>query len=345
MHVVICFKSFARSCVLAALVLLVGCVGDAERGNPLDPMSGNFDDAGAVAGTITSFFAPFQGIEGVRVRLMPLTGGEERVGVTDPSGRFSLSNIPAGAFQISTDADGFEAALDTVTVLLGQLVEVTIPINGIPTVEITAIHTENLDRWFPQDPIFQLVVEASVDDPDGLGDVGEVRFNIPALGFSDTLRVVVGEPGVYGRIFSETELPVSSQDLLGLPLHVEATDNQGVQGSTPAVQIVRIIASFPQGIDPTASDIVGPQPTLVWRMFDLPYSFTNRVDISFVPVPGQDIPLLSYTGIAPTDTTFTLPDVLQAGMYSWTVSAVDGFGNTSRSKIQGFAVGSGPLHP
>lgn len=330
-------RAMSRPIALFAL-LLAGCLGDPERGNPLDPLSDNFSDVGAVAGTVTSFFPPFQGLGGVRVGLTPLAGGVELVAITDAAGRFSINNASMGSYLVSAELSGYTVVVDTVNVEIGQLAELTLPINGIPTIQATTIHSENLNRWFPQDPLFQLVVEAIVDDPDGLGDIEDVRLVIPSLGYSDTLRVVVGKPGVYRRIFSENELPVSAQDLLGLPLQLEATDAQGVNGSTNPVQIVRIIASFPQGVEPNKGDVLGPQPTFVWQMFDLPFSFTQQIDIAFVPVPGQEIPLLRYSEIAPTDTTFTIPDALQEGVHGWTVSAVDAFGNLSRSRPRSFTV-------
>ncbi len=330
---------------VATCVIVAGCLGDAERGNLLDPLSGNYDEFGAVAGTVSTFYAPFEGISGVRVSLTSLSDGGERAGVTGASGRFSITDVPAGPYQISTDRPGYASVVDTVSVEIGRLVELSLPINGIPVAEITTIHTENLNRWFPQDPLFQLVVEAFISDPDGLGDVDDVRFSAPSLGYSDTLRVVVGEPGVYRRIFANNELPVPAQELLGRPLQVEASDNQGAQGMSASVQIVRILASFPQAVSPTVPDVEGPNPNLIWRLFDLPFSFTHRVDIAFVPVPGQEIPLARYSEIAPTDTTFTIPDALQQGSYSWTVSAVDIFGNLSRSRPLAFDVAPASLRP
>ena len=334
-------RAMSRPIALFVL-LLAGCFGDPERGNPLDPLSDNFSDAGAVAGTVTSFFPPFQGLGSVRVGLTPLAGGVELIAITDAAGRFSI-NASTGSYRVSAELSGYAVAVDTVNVEIGQLAELTMPINGIPTIQATTIHSENLNRWFPQDPLFQLVVEAIVDDPDGLGDIEDVRLVIPSLGYSDTLRVVVGEPGVYRRIFSENELPVSAQDLLGLPLQLEATDAQGVNGLTNPVQIVRIIETFPDDdIRPREGEIVGPNPTFVWRITELPYSFSHRVDITFVPVPGQEIPLLRYSEIAPMDTTLTIPDVLQEGVHGWTVSAVDAFGNLSRSRPRSFTVALSP---
>ncbi len=332
-------RARAFSIGVGLAVVLAGCIGDAERGNPLDPLSDNFENSGAVAGTVTTFFAPFEGIEGVRVSLTSLETGEERAGVTGVVGRFSITGVPAGTYQIKTDAQGYASFADTVTVEIGRLVELAIPINGIPTVQLTTIHTENLNRWFPQDPIFQLVVEVSVSDPDGLGDVNDVRLAAPSLDYSDTLRVVDGEPGVYRRAFAEGELPVPAQELLGLALRVEATDNQGVQGASATVQIVRIVGTFPDDdVRPREGEIVGPNPTLVWRLTELPYSFSHRIDISFVPVPGQEILFSRYSGIAPSDTTLTIPDALPTGTYAWTVSVVDDFGNLSRTRPQGFNV-------
>jgi hypothetical protein len=245
-------------------------------------------------------------------------------------------------YQVSTDLVGYAAATDTVTVDVGRLVELTLPINGIPSVSVSTIHTENLNRWFPQDPLFQLVVEAFVNDPDGLGDIDQVHLTNQSIGYADTLRVVPGEPGVYRRVFSQNELPVPAQDLLGMPLQVEATDHQGVKGSTAPVQIVRILSTFPNGQDPPSQSVVGPRPTFIWRSLDLPFSFTHRLDIVLVPVPGQEIPVGRYAEIAPSDTSFTIPNALETGDYIWYVSAVDAFGNLSRSRPLGFSVAQAP---
>jgi hypothetical protein len=324
-------------------LLLAGCLGEAERGNPLDPLSDNFHNAGAVAGTVTTFYAPFDGLPGARVRLTPLDEGAERLVSVDGSGRFTLSDVPSGMYAIVAEADGYATATDTVTVELGQLSELNLRLNGIPVVTVRTLHTEHIDRWFPQDPLFQLVVEVTVGDPDGLGDIVQVELMLPTLSFADTLRGVAGEPGVYRRVFSENELPVAAQDLLGEPFRIAAMDRPGAQGLTSDVQIVRIITNFPNGLDPapgpSGRPVVEPAPTFTWRAVTIPFGFTYRLDLTFVPVPGQEIPFASYPGLSSATTMFTLPDPLPPGDYDWTVSAVDAFGNLSRSRPLGFRVG------
>ncbi|NNF58118.1 MAG: carboxypeptidase regulatory-like domain-containing protein [Rhodothermaceae bacterium] len=328
-------------------LLLAGCLGEAERGNPLDPLSDNFQNVGAVFGTVTTFYAPFDGLPGAQVQLMPLNEGldgeAELRAPVDGSGSFSLTDVPAGTYAVAAEADGFATAMDTVTIALGQRTEVDLRLNGIPVVTVRAFHTEHIDRWFPQDPLFQLVVEVTVGDPDGVGDIEGVHLTLPSLGFADTLRAVAGEPGAYRRVFSESELPVAAQDLLGEPFRIAATDRPGAQGLTSAVQIVRIITNFPNGLEPAPGPggrpVVAPQPTFTWRAVTVPFGFTYRLDLTFVPVPGQETPFQSYLGLPSTATTFTLPEALPPGDYDWTVSAVDAFGNLSRSRPLGFRVG------
>jgi hypothetical protein len=335
---------FARYGWLLLAAALGGCLGDPERGNPLDPLSDNFSDAGAVAGTVTTFYAPFDGLAGASVRLAPLDGGTERVAQTDAAGRFTLPAVPSGTYVVTAEAEGFAALTDTLEVTLGQLAELALRLDGLPVVTVRTLHTEHVNRWFPQEPLLQLAVEVGVTDPDGPGDVEVVHLVIPSLGFADTLRAVAGEPGVYGRVFSEDALPVPVQELLGRSLHVEATDQVGAHGRSTDVQIVRIIDAFPDalapGPGPGGLPVVGAQPTLVWASFDLPFTFTYRVDVTLLPVPGQEVLLHSYTGLPPSDTTFVVPDVLDASTFSWTISAEDSFGNLSRSRPLGFVVGA-----
>jgi hypothetical protein len=100
---------------------------------------------------------------------------------------------------------------------------------------------------------------------------------------------------------------------------------------------VRIVEAIPVTVFPqTTGDVVSVPFSLMWGAMDLPYAFTWRVEMFFVPAPGLEQPLPAITGIPATQTTLTVATPLQEGNYAWRISAVDEFGNLARSREAGF---------
>jgi hypothetical protein len=85
---------------------------------------------------------------------------------------------------------------------------------------------------------------------------------------------------------------------------------------------------------------------MTWGALSLPYVFTWRVEIFFVPIPGESVPVLTIEDIpsAQLETTITEAQAegLEPGNYQWFVSAVDVFGNLARSEEAGFRLAPPP---
>jgi hypothetical protein len=326
--------------LLVLCAAIAGCLGDAERGNPLDPLSDNYENAGAVTGFVARLSRPSDGIADATVHLIPLESGVRfETRTTGTEGRFSVPDVPTGRYLLTAEAPGFALEADTVEVALGQTVEETLLLDGIPAVAQT-VHTEYIERWFPDFPLYRLVVSATVSDPDGLSDIEGVALVIPDLGFEDTLAVVAGQPGRYSRIFEEDELPAPLFEIIGLPLRVEATDRAGVTGSAQGVQVVRTLQVAPLPTDPTERETVSTTtPTLHWNPVGLSFAFTYRVQLNRVSSDIQ-VPLQTFDGLPPSQTSLTVPEGLieRGGEYNWTVAVVDAFNNSGRSKEAGFLV-------
>jgi hypothetical protein len=324
--------------------LLGACLGDAERGNPLDPLSDNFRDAGGVPGLVVRASAPAEGIPGASVTLQPLSGAA-LVGTTDGSGQFSFANVPTGRYLVTADAPGFSRDTATVDVSAGRVApQVTLSLNALPVITAQSVRSERINRWFPEPDVFsQIVVEASIVEPDGAGDLVSVDFVIPdfdnpqATLFRDTLFAVPNTANLFRRVILETDLPVPLQELLGRNLFVEALDRSGALARSTDTHVVRIVEAIPVTVFPqTTGDVVSVPFSLTWGAMDLPYAFTWRVEMFFVPGPGLEQPLPAITGIPSTQTSLTISTSLQAGNYAWRISAVDEFGNLARSREAGF---------
>jgi len=322
-------------------VVLAGCLDDAERGNPLDPLSENYVDEGEVAGAVVRASRPSEGVPGATVRLRPTEGGAELVDAVGGDGAFRLGGVPPGTYTLTAEAPGYASADTTVEVAAPQpTVGVVLPLNALPSVTEQNVHTERINRFFPLPQTFsRLVVEATVSDLDGLGDVASVDLVIPDFdGFRAPLLAVTGTEGGFARTFLEEELPVGLQDFLGHNLYIEVTDQSGATARGEDAHVTRIVESIPLASSPIGGAPVTPPFAMTWQALSLPYAFTWRVEVFYVPVPGQSVPVFEVEGIPSTQTELVFTEDLVSGNYQWFVSAIDAFGNLARSVEAGFSV-------
>ena len=325
--------------------LVAGCLGDAERGNPLDPLSDNFRDAGGIVGVVSRMSAPSEGIPGARVTLTPATGGPALVSVAGDDGRFTFQAVPTGSYVAIAEQAGYSADTAAVDVAAGRVSpEVTLLLNALPRITAQSVRSERINRHFPEPETFsQIVIEATVVEPDGAADLVAVDFVIPdfdnpeTLLFRESLFAVPNSANLFRRVILETALPVSIQDLLGRNLFIEARDRSGAIARGTDTHVVRIVEAIPATTFPqTLSDSVSVPFTLDWEPLMLPYAFTWRVELFFVPSPGLEQPLPPVTGIPSSQTDLTVTSTLPEGNYAWRVSAVDEFGDLARSREAAF---------
>lgn len=333
-----------RHCLLILLGLLLwtGCLGDLPRDNPLDPKSDRYEPRGRLDGWVTRLYPPYPPLADVPVRLLPATDSiqEGRLAYTGPDGRFVFEALPPGLYYLQVQAQGFRALQDTLRVAItaGQTRTVTLRLNALPRFTAYAAVTVHVSRWWPATDLYRLEIEATVTDPDDVRDVMRVWLHIPALNFADTLQAVQPAGRFFKALFQQ-ELPVNSlHDLLGYPLYLGAYDRTGDTVYTPAFQLVRVIEDVPVALHPRGLATVDTtRPVLRWEPIALPFAFTYRIDLVRREA-DLDIPVLTLTGLPASRDSIRVPQPLAPGVYYWTVSVVDTFGNRSRSKEAGFQV-------
>lgn len=322
-----------RAASLVGLLALVGCLDSPERGNPLDPRSDDFVNAGAVSGTTLSFYPPFSPIGEVEIRLEPgpyLTR-------SDADGNFELAEVPVGAYQITARKAGFLAPPDSVEVRLGQTTRMTINLDGLPVVRDFTVTSCHIDRWWPQTALRLLEVSAQVEDPDGPNDIATVHLSIPGLGFEDTL-MLSQTPGVYVRTIREERLPGRSiHEVPGQQIVLRATDRAGFENTSEPKVLARIIEEVPTFAAPILETVNDSHPTLSWEPVSLPFDFTYRVEVARVDFNITNTVWIKRD-IEPTATSIAVGDSLPPGDYFWTIGVEDGFGNWSRSREASFTV-------
>lgn len=319
----------------------MGC-GDAPRDNPLDPMSDGFRDEGGISGRVTGLYPPFPGRPGVQVRLIPVgpAGRPELATRTDGEGRFALNDVPAGPYAVEADEEGFAGEADTVTVAAGAVAEVMVQLDALPVVIEQSLRSVHILRWPPLEPVFQLEVEATAEDPDRPQDLAGASLVVPTLEFSAELVETEPGTGIFAATFDEGELPAPGVEaLLGQTVRIEARDVSGNAGLGPSQSLVRVIEQSPQTQSPQFPDVVSARPVLVWQPAQLPFAFTYRVDVFVVNAAGIPTLVASYENLDPNQTSLQVQEDLASGEdHFWTVWVVDAFGNRSRSREAGFTV-------
>ena len=329
---------FRYRLALLLLVPLAGCLDEAPHSNPFDPDSDRYTAEGVVAGAVTGIYPPYEGRAGVRVWVMPLDGGVERIATTEADGTFTVDAVPAGTYLVRAVGDGLRAVEDTVEVRVGLTAEVEFRADALPIILSQAARTVHIERWFPEAPLFQLEVEAIVTDPDEPRDIASVELVVDDVGFRRPLAQVA--PGHYQFGFNAESLPGGQvQAFLGRPIRLEVTDVNGNVGRGEAMTLVRVIDDTPLTASPQARDTVSVNPpVLEWRPADVQFPFTYRVEVYLVDGAGASTRIVNVTGIDPSMTSYTLGQPLTQGDYFWTVWIVDASGNRSRSKTAGFRV-------
>ncbi|WP_412070342.1 carboxypeptidase-like regulatory domain-containing protein [Rubrivirga sp. IMCC43871] len=331
---------FVLPSLLLLGVVLWGCLDGAPHENPLDPLSERFRNVGVIEGRATGVYAVSEGRADVRIRLLPLGGGSERVTTTDETGAFQLTDVPAGTYLLRAEADGLQPEEVEVVVAATLAVRVDLRLNAEPVVLSASARTAHSVQVFPDAAVYTLMVEADVTDPDRSTDVETVEVVSAELRFRAPLAK--GPDGRYHATLDESVLPGGRiQSLLGRTLRIEVTDVFGATAQGPTFSIARVIELTPVLVSPQGSEVVStPTPTFEWREVLLPFSFTLAVEISLVDASGVPNLVQSVDGLPPFATSYTAEVPLSPGDYVWTLRITDPEGNTSRSRRAGFRVPS-----
>ncbi len=195
------------------------------------------------------------------------------------------------------------------------------------------VRSAHVSRNFPTTDSYSLVAELSGADA-ALQDSAWVSFvgrtPVPLSRTSATLWATVFS----ASYFSDPHL----QSEIGLPFVFLSLDNSGLTHQTGPVYLFRVIEDVPRALEPDSQDAVGPRPTLSWESFSpgfhpfyyRPAVYVSAEDFVFTVWVSDDLPK--------SQLSVTVPDSLADGQYYWTVTVVDTFDNTSRSKEGIFTV-------
>lgn len=307
---------------------LLSCTTPADHNNPLDPESPGYTTKGRITGRVTTYYQPYLALPGATVELTPTA----TVVRTDAEGTFAIDNLEPGTYFIAASADSHQATRDTVQVAARSSIPVELRLNGLPIIDAVQARSERISTREAAADRLVLEISATLRDVDGPNDIRRVEFSAPAQAFTDTLRRAAGQ-AQWSRQFFSVDLPgVDFTGFIGTAMHLVAEDFPGARVTSDAFFLARIISQVPVALSPAHGDTIRTAaPILLWQVQGVEFPHKIRVEV-FALDAGFPRFITSVSNIAPGTTNIKYPGRLSTGNYFWTITIIDNFGNTSRSK-------------
>jgi hypothetical protein len=318
---------------LLLLLYYLGCLSEAERENPFDPLANNSNIGGSISGKVTSFYQTNEFIQSANLLLYPV--GHYAISAHD--GFFIFNNLPKGNYRLICSKEGYrEDSIDVEVNFENR--DINFRLNSIPSFEKIELTSHHVNRWWPSDDTFFLRIITQVRDNDGVNEIDSVWLSIPSIAFTETL-FISNLSGIYEQTILENNLPLASiNQLQGIPFLIYCTDLLNNVTRSSDIYISRIIQEVPVQISPTGLVVINSFPLLLeWQSVFLSYSFTFRIEVYQINFGFFSL-IKEYESISSTQTSFTISEQFPSGDYFWLVYIVDDFGNSSSSKEGSFRV-------
>jgi hypothetical protein len=317
-------------------MLLLSCAQNADRDNPLDPRSGNYEILGSLEGHVYTYYAPFQPIASALITLIP----SNQSTITNYSGAFNFTNIAPDTYLVIVNYPGYATDTAQVTIQSNRICSIQFNLDGLPQLDTLMLSSGFQHEHYPFEPVRMIDITTKVNDPDGPADIASVAVFIPFIDFSDNLGFSL-EVGTFQAKIEEKDLIINNiEELIGQPFFIEITDKVGKLCRYGPKYLFRVIDDEPEIISPRGSALVGIQPVLKWKSLQLPFSFTFKVEIYAIREDQILYPAIyTFSKISSDISEFQLGATMPPGLYLWVVSIVDNWGNWSRSKPATFQVG------
>lgn len=327
-------KLWRIACLL--LVVFLGCVDNAPRDNPLDPFSPLHKGEGSLAGRVivvrqTISWYEIQGVAGATV-----LHTESGIFVTtDSAGYFLFNKLPEGAQTFVCQKNNFTNDTFQVKIEAEKTVTVERWLNGAPVALSKNVVTRTIDYAF-RSPDYFVDVEAIVTDPNGYLDIDSVWCS-----FADTVLFPMNRVGVEKFTVSvhSALIPTGTLHwLTGKPLRIVSRDGSKAVNISEPFFISRIIENGSTPLSPAVFDSVSRDSVVfMWEPANAVYNYTSLVDLYQA---GTEIKQWTSSPLPSSTEEIALPEsvAIEPRNYFWTVTLVDEFGNSFRSKESYFVV-------
>lgn len=311
------------------LIAALSLACDAQRTNPLDPL-GQSGGRVVVSGRATTFYEPFTPLSGVRVNILPGAATT----ITNDDGFFSAILEREGDYTIVVEDESYAADSQVVFVTPGSPQQVTIRVDALPSLVEAKVFSSHISRWWPEQDLFRLTLEARFSDPDGLSDVDSSWIEVADQIFPMNPTQSVGS---FSVMIDQAELLSRSlDDILGQLIKVGVKDRAGFSVRRSTISLARVIHTTPVAASPINLETALGPPVFRWVQPIVPFDHSFSLDVVRVEA---NIETITDTIVdIPSGSTSVAGPALSPGTYYWVIWIEDQFGNRSRSKQAGFVV-------
>ncbi len=323
------------SCCLAAGLLFSGCV-DAPRDNPRDPSSPFFQNSVSISGQVI-LRNQNTGVPSATVLCV-----EQGVSVpTDSNGNYAFLRLPSGSLTLIASKAGFTPDTQRIQLNAGGSLSVYFVMNAAPVVLTESIITHKYDQYYPS-PVYTVDVATSVTDPNSITEIDSVWFAVDTLLYPMTYSIPTQK---FQTTLYKYDFPTNTIDwLVGKGLTIRARDRYGAIGTGTQFYVTRIIENTAIPTYPTSlnNDTTNSTPIFKWNPPGVTFAFSYTLNCSRVDAGTQTL-IWTLSNVGSTMLQQQFPGdgsglTLTTGNYVWTITVVDNFGNTSRSKEAAFVV-------
>lgn len=339
-------------------ILVIGCSLNAERDNPLDPESPNYNPTGGIlTGKITRIDTT-KALSGVIVMLNP----GNHIDYTDNSGEYYFTDLNADTYSIELNLEGYSAdIIDIIIANSGTSVQ-NFTMNALPRFDSVSVTSQRI-REFSEtnEHYYQLQLYAIVVDSDGVFELEDKVYANWGYDGNEEIDTLAREfnlssfASIYRTILSENSFPendVENMLNVGFTLHTSDINNDTIWSNS--VELPYIISYNVLSGDPDlekGTQFVYGKPTFNWTMptqNEMNYNYHYRFLI-YEWSPTQKIfELVLYDTSSVLEIQLSeiyymyqvdVPDdSLDVGHYFWTIQIEDNFGSFTRSNDKEFFV-------
>jgi hypothetical protein len=328
-RVILRWRRLALHTSAVSCCLMLACLDDAPRENPLDPEAGRFSP---IEGYAFSLFPPHTPLDQIIVTAL----GVGIADTTEADGRFRLTYAPPEPVLIVADSPAYAPSSLLVGTNSDERKNATLYLDAVPAIVTTSVTATYEALWWPAPYREWVTISAVAADQDGVGDIDSVCCTLPnAARFA---LEATQDLGKYETILDEDYLGLEgAEGLVGQQLLLQAYDRQGTASEPAGTQLVRVVRDVADSLDPGGLDEVGERPTLKWLSPEPAYAAGLRIKVYRVDMGVETQAWES--GLLPMGTDSTAVECcLTAGDYYWVVYTADLFGNLGRSKEAAFVV-------
>lgn len=308
--------------LFVSLTVVCGCSFNADRDNPLDPHSPDYT---AVFGRVED--RGRHPIPGALVAVSP----QNVISLTDNGGFYRISGLEEGTQAVRASASGYEPDSHEIEVERGHTLSMDFQLNAMPYFEWVNSVSAHEPIW-PLD-IYYAELTASPGDADGSPDIESLAVEVADLSYRRRMDFD-HNLGCFHHVIRSESLPGGSlHELVGKEITFTVIDKQGSCGQAVS-RVIRTLDILPQAVSPAHGEPVGPSPILRWQ-FSSSFTVTYSVRVHATQPPGL---AWSIDSIPQVEDSIQVADSLAQGPHYWTITAVDEFGNWSRSEEASFVV-------